>query len=172
MDTTTISSSRTYSAEAKSFIRRLNNKWLFNFFLWWKLPAAFWSGVRVRDVNFDKGVASVPFKRLTQNPFRSTYFASLAMAAEMATGILAMAAVQGAKPSVSMLVTGIEADFTKKATSRTYFSCEDGQAIFDTVERAQASGEPVEFTALSTGRLSDGTEVARFRITWSFKSRS
>ena len=57
-------------------------------FYFQKLPAAFFSGVRIKEVGETKCRVSVPYKWFTQNPFRSTYFACLAMAAEMSTGAL------------------------------------------------------------------------------------
>ena len=57
----------------------------------------------------EKCITSVPYKWLTQNPFRSTYFASLAMAAEMSTGILALSNVYKRNPPFSMLVIKMEA---------------------------------------------------------------
>jgi len=56
-------------------------------FLFWKLPAAFFSGVKIKDIDESKCVVTVPYTWFTQNPFRSTYFASLAMAADEYRGI-------------------------------------------------------------------------------------
>ena len=76
-----------------------------------KLPAAYFCGIRVRYTDETKCAVTVPFKWLTKNPFRSTYFACLSMAAEMSTGVLAMGHVYKKDPEVSMLVTKIEANF-------------------------------------------------------------
>jgi hypothetical protein len=45
-------------------------------------------------------------------------FACLAMAAEMSTGVLAMAHVYKRKPAISMLVVKMEAEYFKKATGK------------------------------------------------------
>jgi hypothetical protein len=76
-------------------ITKLNNKWKFGFYLWLKLPAAFYSGVRLVKANENEATASVPYKRMSQNPFGSTYFACLAMAAELSTGVLCLIAASG-----------------------------------------------------------------------------
>jgi hypothetical protein len=78
----------------------------------------------VKEINEEKCIASVPYKWLTQNPFRSTYFASLAMAAEMSTGTIALSNVYKRKPSISMLVTKMEANYFKKATGTIFFNFE------------------------------------------------
>jgi hypothetical protein len=93
------------------------------------------------------------------------------MAAELSTGVLAMAGVYGRKPSVSMLLTGLEASFHKKATGLTFFTCNDGVKINDAVEAAIATRRPQEVTVESIGKNSEQDQVAQFRITWSFRCR-
>jgi hypothetical protein len=113
----------------------------------------------------------VPFKWLTQNPFRSTYFASLSMAAEMSTGVLALAHIYKSKPQVSMLVVKVESEYFKKATDVTTFICEDGALIKQAVEDSVRSGEGKLVKAKSIGRNKAGDIVAEFFITWSFKAK-
>ena len=143
----------------------------FRMFLLLKLPSAFFCGVRVRDIDEKHCVVTVPYKWLSQNPFRSTYFACLSMAAEMSTGALAMAHVYKRIPPVSMLVIKVESEYFKKATGRTTFICNDGGAMLNTIEESIASGEGKIFRAKSTGKNSNGEIVAEFYITWSFKAK-
>ena len=137
-----------------------------------KLPSAFICGVRLRDIDEKRCVVTVPFKWLSQNPFRSTYFACLSMAAEMSTGALALAHLHKRNPPVSMLVVKVESEYFKKATRRTTFVCEDGEAMLNVIEESIATGEGKIFRAKSTGRNPDGETVAEFHITWSFKIKS
>jgi hypothetical protein len=138
-----------------------------------RLPLGFMAGLRVRELDLGTGhcVASVPYGWRTRNPFRSTYFAALTMAAELSTGALAMLACAAAPVSVALLVVGIEGEFSRKATGTTYFTCEDGEAIFQVVADAVDSRDPELASVNTVGRLADGIEVARFRIHWSFKRR-
>jgi hypothetical protein len=156
----------------KRFLAKANNPWVFNLFLLIRLPAAYISGVRLRSVTEQEAVATVPYRWLSQNPFRSIYFACQAMAAELSTGILAMAHLQGRQPAVSMLVVGLEADFHKKGVSTVRFTCRDGEAMRSAVERAVATGEPQTLTATTVGEDADGRPISTFRITWSFKART
>jgi hypothetical protein len=135
------------------------------------LPAAFFSGLKVIHANEKECRVSVPFKWFTQNPFRSTYFACLSMAAELSTGVLAMASVYGRKPSVSMLITGMESRFYKKAKGITYFFCEDGDIVTTAVDLAITSGNGQEIKLYTRGTNSDGDVVAEFWFTWSFRAR-
>lgn len=155
-----------------SFISLVKHPLKFRLFLLMKLPAAFFSGIRVREIEEGRATVTVPFKWLTQNPFRSTYFASLSMAAEMSTGVLALAQVYKRKPAVSMLVVKVESEYFKKATDRTTFSCEDGLLFRQAIEETIATGEARTVRAHSTGRNKAGEVVAEFWVTWSFKVRS
>lgn len=144
----------------------------FRMFLFSKLPAAFFSGVRLRDIDESKCVTTVPYKWFSQNPFRSTYFACLAMAAEMTTGSLGLMYIHKRKPAVSMLVVKLEAVYFKKATGLTIFTCADGEKIKAVIEHAVASGEGESFTASSYGVNEQGEKIADFFITWSFKKKT
>ena len=91
------------------------------------------------------------------------------MAAELSTGLLAMMNTYQANPAISMLVTGLEAKYFKKATGKTSFLCEQGDSFHQTVLAAINSGEGQVFTAKSVGKNESGELVAEFLITWSFK---
>ena len=157
------------SDSSAAFIKVLKHPFKFRLFLFYKLPAAFFSGVRIREVHENKCVTSVPYKWLTQNPFRSTYFASLAMAAELSTGALALTHIHKRNPAISMLVVSLEATYFKKATGRTYFTCGDGQRFKEVIEEAVSTGEAKSFSAKSVGKNDAGEAIAEFLFTWSFK---
>lgn len=154
------------------FIRLIKHPVKFRMFLLMKLPSAFFCGVRVKSISKEKAAVTVPYKWLSQNPFKSTYFACLAMAAEMSTGLLAMMNTYKNKPAVSMLVTGLQATYHKKATGITTFTCEDGVAIANTVAAAIEKGEGKTIKAKSVGCNKDGEVVAEFFIEWSFKAKT
>ncbi len=155
-----------------SFIQLIKHPLKFRLFLFSKLPSAFFCGVRVKYIDEEKAEVTVPYKWLSQNPFKSTYFACLAMAAEMSTGLLSMMNTYKRQPSISMLVTGLEAAYFKKATGITTFICEDGIAIKSTIEEAVKTAEGKSIKAKSTGYNDAGELVAEFFITWSFKAKS
>ncbi|TGE10617.1 DUF4442 domain-containing protein [Hymenobacter fodinae] len=134
------------------------------------LPMAYLAGLRIRDLALEQATVTVPFKYLTKNPFRSIYFACLSMAAEMASGLLAMMHVQSGTP-VSMLVVGMEAEFTKKAVGLIAFTSHDGAAIAQAMAESRATGEGRTVVCTSTGLDQAGDTVATFRITWSFRAK-
>lgn len=158
--------------KAKDFIKMMKHPFKFRMFLFSKLPAAFLAGVRVREVDEKRCVVTVPYKWLSQNPFKSTYFACLSMAAELSTGSLAMTQLYKINPPVSMLVVKVESEYFKKATGRTSFVCEDGELFQKAVEETIATGEARMVKARSIGKNKDGDIVAEFFVTWSFKAKT
>jgi hypothetical protein len=153
------------------FIQIMKHPLKFRMFLFSKLPSAFFSGVRIREIDEKKCTTVVPFKWFSQNPFRSTYFACLSMAAEMSTGALAMAHLYKRKPPVSMLVIRVDSEYFKKATGKTFFVCGDGELFQKAIEETIATGEAKMVKARSVGKNKDGEVVAEFFVTWSFKAK-
>ena len=160
------------NTNAQEFIHLMKHPVKFRMFLFFKLPAAFFSGVRIKEIDESKSVVSIPYKWFSQNPFKSTYFACLAMAAEMSTGSLAMTHVHKRKPAISMLVVKLEAVYFKKATGKSFFTCSDGEQLKDTIEKAIETGEGQAFRATSVGVNEQGEKVAEFYVTWSFRAKA
>lgn len=155
-----------------AFIKLVSHPLKFRFFLLSKLPAAYFSGVRVKKITADHCEVTIPYKWFSRNPFRSTYFACLSMAAEMSTGALSMAHLYKRNPAVSMLVVKVESEYFKKATGRSIFVCADGAMIRQAIEESVTTGESRTVRVKSTGKNKAGEVVAEFYITWSFKARS
>ena len=63
------------------FLELVQHPLKFRLFLLANLPSAFFSGVRVQSISDTTAVVTVPYKWFSKNPFKSTYFACLAMAA-------------------------------------------------------------------------------------------
>jgi hypothetical protein len=160
-----------FEGKADALRRRLLKPWNFKAYLWRRLPLAACAGLTLRRL--DEGGCTVGLAGgwRTQNPFRSTYFAAQAMAAEMSTGAPALVLVQAAPVSVAMILRGIEAVFTKKIQGASLFTFEDIAGMEATIGRAAQSGESESYTGISIGRGPDGAAASEFRVTWSFKRR-
>ena len=154
-----------------SFKKQLASPFAFRMFLLAKLPAASFAGVRLEKLLLEEAAVSVKYTWFNKNPFRSVYFAVLAMAAEASTGILCMSASYKRNPSVSMLIVKMEGNFFKKATGKIVFTSADGLKIQQAVEDSVSSGETKSVTCQSTGRNEANEIVAEFLFTWSFKAR-
>ncbi len=132
---------------------------------------AFLAGLKVIEIDSSKATVTVPYKCLNKNPFRSIYFAVLSMAAELATGILAMAAIKDYSVPVSMLVLEMKAGFQKKARTKITFKCEEGKKFGAAVAKSIETGEGQTVEVTSTGYDLEGDIVAEFKFTWTFKPK-
>jgi len=172
MSVSTINTLTPLNSEAQKLQQALNNPWKMRYFFLSKLPTLTWWGVKVKSLSRERGQTSIPYGWRTQNPFQSTYFAAQAGASELSTGMLGMLATAG-RGKISMLVTGMEAEYVKKATGTIVFTCEDGAAIEATVLRAIETGEGQTYRATSVGVQEDtGMVVSKMYFTWSFKAKS
>jgi hypothetical protein len=156
---------------AQAFRQMISKPFRFRFFLLRNLPMAYLARVRILTLTAEEAVVTLPLTYLTKNPFGSIYFACLAMAAELASGVLSMMHVYKAEPGMSMLVLRVEASFVKKAVGVIRFTCRDGSSIAAAIDQAKATGEGATVMATSLGTDNAGDQVAEFRITWAFKMR-
>ncbi len=148
----------------------LSRRKLFLFYLW-RLPTLAWWGLRVEHLGKDRCTVSLRQSFRTKNPFGSIYFSALLGAAELATGILCLQAMAG-RARVSMLVTGMSAEFVKKAKGKIHFTCEEGEEIIRTIDEAIQQDEPKTIEVRSTGYNTNREIVAFCKIQWSFKMKS
>ena len=140
-----------------------------NAFLFFKLPSAFWCGVRVKCISDENCVVTVKHRWFNQNPFKSMYFAVQAMAAELTTGALVMIQIKKSKKKISMLVSNNNGNFTKKATGRITFTCNDGHQIEAAIQKTIATGEGQIIWMKSIGKDAKGDQVSELNFEWSIR---
>lgn len=142
-----------------------------NTFTFFKLPAAYWCGVRVKSVTEKNCEVTVKHSWANQNPFKSMYFAVQAMAAEFSTGVLVMLHIKKSKANISMLVANNKSSFTKKATGRIVFSCHQGDLIEATIAKAISTKEGQTLWLTSKGINEKGEQVSEMQFEWTIKVR-
>ncbi len=140
-----------------------------NTFLFFKLPAAFFTGVRLTSLTNDKAIVKVKHRWVNQNPFKSMFWAVQGMASELSTGILVMKEIAASNKKISMLVTNMNGTFTKKATGKIRFECNDGKLIRETIQKAIKTGEGQTIIVTSQGFNEEGVSVSKFEYEWSLK---
>ncbi|MBM4340497.1 MAG: DUF4442 domain-containing protein [Deltaproteobacteria bacterium] len=155
----------------KRFQRILKNRLLFKVALFSQVPLDFVTGMRLRELNEESCKVSVPYRWLNKNPFKSTFWAVLGMAAELSTGALVMMYTYKLDPSIAIIVGDCSGEFIAKAKDLTTFVCNDGKLIAETVKQAIKTGEPQEVLCKAVGYSKAGEEVARFTFTWKMKRR-
>lgn len=142
-----------------------------NAFMFLKLPSAFWSGVRVKSISPEVCEVTVKHRWFNQNPFNSMYFAVQAMAAEFTTGALVMFQIKQSGKNISMLVAQNKSIFTKKATGRITFICNQGNAIKETIQKAIDTNEGQTIWLTSIGKNEKGEQVSEMHFEWTIKVR-
>ncbi|MFK7782848.1 DUF4442 domain-containing protein [Psychroserpens sp.] len=140
-----------------------------NAFLLIKLPAAYFCGVRTKALSDTTCEVSVKHRWINQNPFNSMFWAVQGMAAELTTGALVMSKVKSSGIKMSMLVTNNDAKFTKKATGRIKFTCNQGTLIDDAISKAIETSEGQTILLNSKGVNNEGLQVSDFNFEWSIK---
>jgi len=143
-----------------------------NTFMFFKLPAAWWSGVRLKYMDDTKAVASVRYGWRNQNPFNSMFWAVQGMAAELATGAMVSSQIAESGKKISMLVQNNTANFTKKAVGRITFTCEDGHLIADALAKTIETGEGQTIWMKSVGVNADGVVVSTFMFEWTIRLKN
>ncbi len=154
-----------------NFKKKISNPIYFNLFLAHKLPLAFIAGLKLKTLSDDHCQISIKHQWINQNPFGSIYFAALAMAAELSTGVLALIECQQATQPMSMLVSHTQAQFTKKAKGKILFTCHEGQKIRQAIEQTQTTKQGVACNITAVGHDEQQNEIAKFIFTWTFKGK-
>jgi hypothetical protein len=143
-----------------------------NMFLMFKLPAAYFTGVRTKHLDDTTCVVSVKHRWINQNPFNSMFWAVQGMAAELTTGALVMKKIKESGKNISMLVANNNASFTKKATGRITFKCEEGLKIDEAINKAIETGEGQTVWLNVNGINAEGVQVSTFNFEWTLKVKS
>ena len=143
-----------------------------NTYTMFKLPSAYICGVRTKSISDQNCVVTVKHKWINQNPFKSMFWAVQGMAAEFSTGALVIAKIQESGQKISMLVTTNKAVFTKKATGKITFTCNDGNKIDQAIAQTIKTGEGQTLWMQSQGVNQDGVVVSTFDFEWSIKLKS
>ena len=143
-----------------------------NTFLMFKLPSAYLCGVRTKYLDEQKCKVSVKHRWINQNPFKSMYWVVQGMAAELTTGALVMQKIRQSGKKISMLVAGNNASFSKKATGRIMFECNEGHLIDQAINRAIETGEGETIVLNAKGHNKEGVEVSSFNFEWTIKLKT
>ena len=140
-----------------------------NLFTAFNLPAAYLCGVRAKSITNEQCTVSVKHRWINQNPFKSMYFAVQAMASELSTGALVLMQIKKSNQKISMLVANSKSNFSKKATGRITFTCNDGILIENAIQKAITTNEGQTIWMKSIGKDQKGDQVSEFDFEWSVR---
>lgn len=143
-----------------------------NRFLFFKLPIAWWAGVRVQGFSDHKVSCIVHYRWINQNPFKSMFWAVQGMAAELSTGIMLMDKIQQQSQKISMLVITQRSEFYKKAVGKITFECTQQDLIIDAVHKTINTRAPQTLYLSSKGINEQEEVVSFFEFKWSIYCKS
>jgi hypothetical protein len=136
-----------------------------------KLPSVVFWGIKVKEIDMEKCVVTTKHGWTNQNPFKSMYFSALSGSAELSTGCLMQFYLSG-RGNWSMLVTGFECEFKKKATGLITFTCAQGLELEQKLQEIESSTTKTGKILLKSIALnSKGEEVGSFKVDWSLKKK-
>ena len=141
----------------------------FNMFLMLRLPAAGLCGVRLKKIDGSSCTVMVRHRWINQNPFKSMFWAVQGMAAELSTGALVISYIRNSEHKISMLVASNKATFSKKATGKIRFICNDGSKIKEAIAQTIESGEGQTCWMKAIGTNKEGVVVSEFDFEWTVK---
>ena len=93
------------------------------------------------------------------------------MAAELTTGAMVMNQIRKSGRNISMLVANNNANFSKKATGKITFTCEEGHLIADAIKKTIETGEGQTIWMKSVGVNEEGIVVSTFNFEWTLKMK-
>ncbi|MBL7789057.1 MAG: thioesterase [Chitinophagales bacterium] len=134
-----------------------------------QLPIAWIAGLKLFSYSEETCSISVKLGFLNKNPFKSMFWAVQGMAAELSTGLLCMDIIQKSNQNISMLVIEQKGQFFKKAKGKIIFTCTQGSAIKDTIQKAIDTKESQTIMLTSIGKDEACDKVSAFEFVWSFK---
>ena len=158
---------KTYFYKNKKIMKFTASK--INLFVLFKLPSAYFCGVRAKYIDNNQCMVTVKHRWINQNPFKSMYFAVQAMAAELSTGALVMSQIESSDKKISMLVANSKSNFSKKATGKITFTCNDGLLIANGIKTAIATNEGQTIWMKAIGIDEKGDQVSEFDFEWSVR---
>ena len=142
------------------------------FYTLFKLPAAYFTGVRVRSIDENQCTVRVRLNFMNKNPFRSMFWAVQGMAAELSTGALIMHALHGLNTKASILVIENKSTFSKKAVGQVRFGCNQGEEVLRAIHTAKEVNAPQQLWLHANGLDKTGEEVSSFSFLWTIKVKN
>ena len=144
-------------------------------FGWSKVHLIYYVRPKVVEMTDERVEIKIPLNWKTRNHWGSMYFGTLAIGADCAAGIMAMALIRETKEDISFLFKDVKGEFHKRADGHSHFSCEEGPAIAKLVEKARHSGQRENLTVpvkVTVPKKYGDEAVATFELTLSIKKKS
>ena len=139
-----------------------------------KVPMIWYCRPKVIEHTDEKIEIKIPLKRKTKNHLGSMYFGVLAVGADITGGFLAMDPIQESGRKINLIFKDFKADFLKRPEGDVHFTCNDGLAVKELVDRVSKSSDRHNFKlSIEASVPSISSEVvAKFELTLSLKDKT
>lgn len=106
-----------------------------------KIPMIRFARPKVVEINDDRCVIRIPFRRRTKNHLGGIYIAAYTIGADLAAGFLAFYLIKKYKLKASIAFKSMTATYHKRAEEAVYFTCDAGSQVLAMIEKSKATGE-------------------------------
>ena len=139
-----------------------------------KVPMIWYCRPKVIEHTDEKIEIKIPLKRKTKNHLGSMYFGALAVGADITGGFLAMDPIQESGRKINLIFKDFKADFLKRPEGDVHFTCNDGLAVKELVDRVSKSSDRHNFklSIEATVPSISSEVVAKFELTLSLKDKT
>ena len=139
-----------------------------------KVPMIWYCRPKVIEHTDEKIEIKIPLKRKTKNHLGSMYFGVLAVGADITGGFLAMEPIKESGRKINLIFKDFKADFLKRPEGDVHFTCNDGLAVKELVDRVSKSSDRHNFklSIEATVPSISSEVVAKFELTLSLKDKT
>ena len=139
-----------------------------------KVPMIWYCRPKVIEHTDEKIEIKIPLKRKTKNHLGSMYFGVLAVGADITGGFLAMDPIQESGRKINLIFKDFKANFLKRPEGDVHFTCNDGLAVKELVDRVSKSSDRHNFklSIEATVPSISSEVVAKFELTLSLKDKT
>ena len=139
-----------------------------------KVPMIWYCRPKVIEHTDEKIEIKIPLKRKTKNHLGSMYFGVLAVGADITGGFLAMEPIQESGRKINLIFKDFKADFLIRPEGDVHFTCNDGLAVKELVDRVSKSSDRHNFklSIEATVPSISSEVVAKFELTLSLKDKT
>ena len=151
----------------QSVVKNFTSPWRLRLWMVTKLPMGLLSGMYIRSLDEEQCIVVLRERWWITNPFGSVFWAVMGMAAELSTGALVYAHLQGS--GVRFILVGMEAQFFKKVKGKSYYFCQTGSEVLRSVGQIVNPNDSNVVIMPVSAKDEDGSLLAEFSFRWQLR---
>lgn len=108
-----------------------------------KIPMIGYVGPKLIEMDAEKIVLKIPYKRRTLNHLKSIYLGAMVIGADLVAGFHAYAIGESMNKNISIVFKNFNSTFLKRPESDLFFVCIEGVKVKKMIERSIENGERI-----------------------------